>query len=737
MKSKTLISALLLLAVAGIGRGDDWAARLDKDAIIARVKAIKGLGPAEPLTAETPSLKCGLGLSMALQALRDEIDPALLARLLDRPDAQTYINTEHFRIHYDTTGGDAPPPIDINPANGIPDYVDSTALIFEHVWTHEIDSLNYASILPDGEPVSDGGQGGDSRYDVYLSNLGQLYFGITWEETLQPNGRTYSSYMQVENDFAEFGAYGYADNPMAAMKVTAAHEFFHALHYSIDAFEYTEGRAWWYEVSSVWMEDVVFDEVNDYRFYLKYFFNYPWLGLETYSLNLGDIPRVLHPYASCVWARYLNERFNDRDIIRRIWEICGAVPGYNVLSATDQVLNDSGYTFEQAFSEFLTWNYFTANRADTVNKYSEANFWINPISGIPDTLKLRYSITIDPYFYQDIPDDSTRNPIDTTFSDLEFTPEPLSANYLVFKTFGSFYRGGLRYDFYGDDTPGPSNGWRGLVLGWDPAQDSLYRFNVNPSSGYGLATIRGWERYDYVVAIPWVFGFVNDLEPTGYSFRATYDPDLSGNSPYFLELPSDYAVKAGDCLDLDILAVHPTGDSTFFDTEPPLDSLNGFQFIGGTLVSGDTTMTSLRFCPGYNLVDSTIGIIIYARDTSDHYDAKQLVFSVIYFPPSSRSSIRLAAYPNPLIYEEHQVVTLRYSLRDSVNINDMGLYIFNVAGDLVFDSTMAGPGVLGPGEYYINWDFRNNLGQIPAGGIYIIKFRAGDNSASEKIAVIR
>jgi len=155
------------------------------------------------------------------------------------------------------------------------------------------------------------------------------------------------------------------------------------------------------------------------------------------------------------------------------------------------------------------------------------------------------------------------------------------------------------------------------------------------------------------------------------------------------------------------------------------------------LVSGDTTMATLRFCPGYDLIDSSLSVIIYARDTADHYDGKQLVFSVIYFPVGESSAIQIAAYPNPFIYEAGQTVTLRLLNPDSAMADDVELFIFDAAGSLVFDSSLVGQGVFAPGEHYISWAARNNIGEPIAGGVYIIKLRVGDRSASEKIAIIR
>ena len=67
-------------------------------------------------------------------------DDQTRTRLL-RPDlTESYISpSEHFMIHYDAEGQRAPDQTDINPQNGIADYVDEVAIIADLAWTLLID----------------------------------------------------------------------------------------------------------------------------------------------------------------------------------------------------------------------------------------------------------------------------------------------------------------------------------------------------------------------------------------------------------------------------------------------------------------------------------------------------------------------------------------------------------------------------------------------------------------------
>ena len=54
-----------------------------------------------------------------------------------------------------------------------------------------------------------------------------------------------------------------ASQPINALRVTAAHEFFHAIQFAYDVKE----DLWFMEGSATWVEDEVYDSINDnYQF---------------------------------------------------------------------------------------------------------------------------------------------------------------------------------------------------------------------------------------------------------------------------------------------------------------------------------------------------------------------------------------------------------------------------------------------------------------------------------------
>lgn len=333
------------------------------------------------------SLKCGTPTVAAFAMGFDQFDKELISKnnlsLFVRPTEtdETYDSPGgFFKIHFTRSGSHAV----YQPSTttgGIPDYVLSVAQIFDSVYNHIIITLGYPL------PPSDGGyvQGVDSLYDVYLTNLGGVVFGLTYPDSLQfdsVGSLRSTSFIEIDNDYQESSFSTYNSHPLDAVRVTAAHDYFHAVHFGID---FTEMENWtspwsqrryWFEMSASWMEEVIYDSINDYYSYLSFFFNRPRESIQQFN---G--PADFHPYASIVFPIYLSEKYGV-DIIKSIWLKCGSMGvGPNFLEAT-QIAVDSASNgtenFRSAFGEFALWNFFTGSRAASAPigvGYSERAFY--------------------------------------------------------------------------------------------------------------------------------------------------------------------------------------------------------------------------------------------------------------------------------------------------------------------------------------------------------------------------
>lgn len=207
-----------------------------------------------------------------------------------------YNTTEgHFKIHYSESGNDAVFGSDAN-SSTIPDFVIQFGNYFEKTWDHVTNILGYKP------PPSDGTNGGDSRFDVYIKEIN--YYGYTAIEDGHP-------YIVVDKDYTYYRENSDPNDYAAGnMKVTAAHEFFHAIQYFYD--DWADGCLWWEENTAVWMEDEVFNSVDDYLHYIPD-------RLLNIELPLDNESFTNYLYGGVIWAKFLSETYG-KDIIRHIFE---------------------------------------------------------------------------------------------------------------------------------------------------------------------------------------------------------------------------------------------------------------------------------------------------------------------------------------------------------------------------------------------------------------------------------
>jgi len=246
----------------------------------------------------------------------------------------------NFRIHYVISTVDAPDLTDISPSDGVPDYVNLVGDVFEYCYQKEVYNMHYSTPPPDGT------EGGNSRYDVYISSIHGIGYGITFPETkIASRPDLYTSFILVDNNYSTL-EFGTRHTPTEFLQVTAAHEYFHAIQFGIDVDE----DAWWMEATAVWMEDEVYNSVNDYAQYYDVWFSSPKV-----SLNFED---GWHEYGSSVFAKYLSEKYGGPGIIQTIWNNCKTKDS---LDAIATALGDPGKfdgKFQTAFSSFVLTNYY-------------------------------------------------------------------------------------------------------------------------------------------------------------------------------------------------------------------------------------------------------------------------------------------------------------------------------------------------------------------------------------------
>jgi hypothetical protein len=261
----------------------------------------------------------------------------------------------NFCIHYVTSTTDAPPSTS---------WVNYTLKQMNKVWKHEVKRMGFRKPLPD-TALGKADNGGNSKYDVYLKDLGSrgLYGYCAPEAELR--GKKYRwqaiSYCVLDNDFSPDQYGGTAPKP--TLQVTAAHEFFHAVQFSYD---YGDDR-WLLESTATWMEERYADKVDDNRQYLPASqVAAPYLPLD---MSGGSIS---NQYGNWVFWEYLGKRFGQ-DIVRDVWS--GTAPkgkrNSYAIATLKKVLKRHG-GFDKVYREFASANVFPAKA------YQEGKFWPTP-----------------------------------------------------------------------------------------------------------------------------------------------------------------------------------------------------------------------------------------------------------------------------------------------------------------------------------------------------------------------
>jgi hypothetical protein len=213
----------------------------------------------------------------------------------------------HFCIHWVDSTDDAPSLTDSD-GDAVPDYVETMSGVFENVYAVENGQLGWRA------PNADGAAGGDGRTDVYIKQLGpSRIFGYSAPD---PGQRTNSqhAYLVMDNDYRQSEYPRYA-NPLPPMQVTAAHEYNHVLQFGYDVLQDT----WMFESTAVWMEDKVYDDVNDYLSYLTPWTQLGQVPLTRFNSNDSTDPYNVKVYGDAVFTRWIDERYGQ-EAIRGAWE---------------------------------------------------------------------------------------------------------------------------------------------------------------------------------------------------------------------------------------------------------------------------------------------------------------------------------------------------------------------------------------------------------------------------------
>ncbi len=217
-----------------------------------------------------------------------------------------------FAVHWVEVGSDAPDPADTAPANGIPDYVDLVAARADTSEMVENDDLGWPAAKSDGDRG-----GGNGVTDVYLADIcepGACIFGYAGPDDSSNDCNTPPfkcfSYLVLDDDYAP-EEFEYPD-PDIPLSVTMAHEYNHVLQFGIDAAQ----EGWMFESTAVWSEEQVFEDADDWLFYLDTWKRQPHEPITKFNAGGG-----LRVYGTAIWNHWLDVgRGYGPDVVLDAWQ---------------------------------------------------------------------------------------------------------------------------------------------------------------------------------------------------------------------------------------------------------------------------------------------------------------------------------------------------------------------------------------------------------------------------------
>ena len=276
-------------------------------------------------------------------------------------------SNKHFKIHYSKSGEGAVDQTDNN-KNTIPDYVEECARAFEYAYAIEVDSMGFP-------PPPNNGENGTAPYDVYIIEFAdQGYYGLTTVIESLPNSTSRHSfsrtYIEVDNNYSNsdkngFGNQSFNTFGLDALKITAAHEFHHAIQLANYGMNDQQYDVSFYEMFSTWLEFHIYPDIKDYHFYVRNYFLEPKLN----RFGQRYVQEISSGYANALFLEYVHAKVGY-DPMLQIWQEIGRKTyAYHAL---EMALQNNSTPLHQLWCGYQERVFLTGKRA--VNKDSHEIF---------------------------------------------------------------------------------------------------------------------------------------------------------------------------------------------------------------------------------------------------------------------------------------------------------------------------------------------------------------------------
>ncbi len=299
--------------------------------------------------------KCATPLHMFAHKYKDEISPSLLNNkpaFRNKSMMATFTSASgKFLFTYETAGQDTVPSADVN-SNGVPDYVEWAATAADSSYKLLVETQGYTDPIPDG-----------TTYDISFEELQGTYGFAQTQDGNGPGTR-----IVVENDFEGFPDNDDPDGAQrGALRATVAHEFKHAIQFAQNG--YSGDSDSWAEMDATLIEEVVYDQVNDY---------YNYLGGSGDVFGNPGVTVIPGSYEDATWALFFHEKYGSDFWVDTWARIETSNSTLGLLDAVDLELTSRGEDYTNSLLELYAWHFASGAYNNQNFGFQESMFYPSP-----------------------------------------------------------------------------------------------------------------------------------------------------------------------------------------------------------------------------------------------------------------------------------------------------------------------------------------------------------------------
>lgn len=249
--------------------------------------------------------------------------------------------------------------------NGVPDYIDEIAWAMDSVWNMEVNRFAFKAPIPFTSSLYS-----SNNYKILVEEQSSGDYGLTYPVgPALPPATGFASIVTIRNNWDGWNVnqtIDYQTHPEKGIRITCAHEFFHAIQYGMvhevaDVIYLDDFPVSWLEGCAVMMEELAFSEVNDYTQYVNSLYDDPSMftvfgnstGMEMYANSL-----------ICLFLYNHSKNSPGIDFFKKIYDDNTAKK-----TSFGQLLDDAslycGKTWGSLLCQFFTASFFTGSRAGT------------------------------------------------------------------------------------------------------------------------------------------------------------------------------------------------------------------------------------------------------------------------------------------------------------------------------------------------------------------------------------